>query len=128
MITPDKINQLSILIVEDEKIAQITIMAIFRRLGCKFDLAENGSQALEKFNANNYNLVLMDIGLPDMRGTQVTAEIRRNEKNIRTPIVALTGYAKSEVQTECDAAGMDAIYNKPLVGDDLQQVILQHAK
>lgn len=115
-----------VLLVEDEKIIQMVHSSLLRKLGCEVELAENGEQALKKFG-NGFDVILMDIGLPDMRGSQVAAEIRRSESGKRTPIVAVTAYTGDDIDGECTAAGMDAIYNKPVTDDTMKKILVQFA-
>lgn len=114
-----------ILLVEDEKIVQMINTLMLKKLGCQVDLAETGEEALAKFK-NGYNVIMMDIGLPDKRGTQVAAEIRRTEFGKDIPIIALTAFTGDEIDTECLAAGIDAIYNKPLNEETLKKILQQH--
>lgn len=111
-----------VLLVEDEKIIQMVHMAILKKLGCEVDLAENGEQALKQFS-KGYDVILMDIGLPDMRGSKIASEIRRSESGKRTPIVAVTAYTGDEIDNECTTAGMDAIYNKPVTDDTMKKIL-----
>lgn len=117
----------SVLLVEDEKIVQITVQRWLERLGCRVDLAENGKEAIEK-SANNYDLILMDIGLPDMSGIEAAIKIKQDALSKHIPIVAVTAYQKNEMLEECQLAGIKAVYNKPLIGEDLAGVLLRHAK
>ncbi len=121
-------KNLTVLLVVDEPIVQMVVIAMLKKLGCAVVLAETGKDALAKFSTNTYDIILMDIGLPDMRGTDVTKEIRRREVDKHTPIIAVTAYTIDEVKVECDAAGMDAIYNKPLPGETLEEILLTYAR
>lgn len=125
-VTANKTNY-SVLLVEDEKIVQMVVMGMLKKIGCNVDLAENGKDALSKYDNNHYDIILMDIGLPDMRGTDVTKEIRKSESGRRTSIVAVTGYTIDEVKDECNAASVDAIYNKPLPQASLEEILSKYA-
>lgn len=117
-------NCISVLLVEDEKIVQFTLTAMLKKFGCKVDLAATGKEALSKSTINYYDIIFMDIGLPDMRGSEVTTAIRRKETCKRTPIIAVTGYPKTEIEDECITAGIDAIYNKPLSLEQIQKILI----
>lgn len=92
-------------------------------LGCKVELVNNGQEALSKVH-HNYQLIFMDLGLPDMDGYTVTTEIRRREKGAtRVPIVVLTAYLLSEVTDKCLAAGVDAVFNKPINPEKLKNIL-----
>lgn len=118
-----EINAVKLLVVEDEQIMQIVMKAMLEKLDCKFELAQTGKEALEKANATKYDLILMDIGLPDIRGTEVASNIKRSTLNKYTSIVAVTGFSIADVEKECNAAGIIAIYNKPIYLEILKNII-----
>jgi CheY-like chemotaxis protein len=119
----DQPSKLSILLVEDNPIAQKVHRFMLERIGYSVDIAENGQQALAMSN-NKHAMILMDINLPDMTGFEVTAEIRRRNKvRKEIPIVALTTYKIEDVKENCLTAGMDAVASKPIDIQDLQQMV-----
>ena len=105
-----------VLVVEDNAIAQTVAKSILAQLGCHVDLAINGKEALSLWKQNEYDLIFMDIGLPDMDGYQVTHHIRVQEvaKNRHTPIIALTAHVGEENKQRCIESGMNAVLSKPL--------------
>jgi two-component system aerobic respiration control sensor histidine kinase ArcB len=105
-----------VLVVEDNFIAQEVARALLSVLTCTVDIASNGTDALELYDKNHYDLILMDIGLGDgMDGYEVTHHIRnKKNKSNHTPIIALTAHASEENKQRCIAAGMDAVLTKPL--------------
>ncbi len=124
-----KINSLAILLVEDDPIVQHVHIQMLNKIGYRVDIASNGSEALALFQANKYNIILMDIGLPDMNGIQIASEIRRLEKQPEyTPIIALTCYDKESIEAECKEAGIYRIENKPIKREDLQNLIQKTLK
>jgi len=125
MTTPK--NAKKILLVEDDEMAKTVHVMYLEELGYMPDIAENGQQALELAQKNQYDLILMDIGLPDMTGIDVVKKIRAGGKNQRTPIVALTGFAPEDVIASCLAAGMEKVFFKPTDATTLQQIIKQFA-
>jgi CheY-like chemotaxis protein len=125
MTTPK--NAKKILLVEDDEMAKTVHVMYLKELGYTPDIAENGQQALELAQKNQYDLILMDIGLPDMTGIDVVKKIRAGGKNQRTPIVALTGFAPEDVIASCLAAGMEKVFFKPTDATTLQQIIKQFA-
>lgn len=111
--------QSRILLIEDHPLtAQIT-RSILMKLACQVETAANGTEALEKAIAYNYDLIFMDIGLPDMNGNEVARRIRAFEAKMKryTPIIALTAHV-DENKEHCIAAGMDAVYSKPLAKEE----------
>ncbi|CEG58332.1 PAS domain-containing protein [Legionella fallonii] len=105
-----------VLVVEDNTIAQLVAKSILNQTGCSVDVASNGQEALTLWRQNDYELIFMDIGLPDMDGYQVTRHIRVQEvaKNRHTPIIALTAHVGEENKQRCIESGMNAVLSKPL--------------
>lgn len=87
-----------VLVVEDNPIAQTVAKAILAQLHCDTDIADTGKKAIELWRNGQYNLIFMDIGLPDMDGYEVTHQIRLHEITQKThsPIIALTAHAGDE--------------------------------
>lgn len=113
-----------ILLVEDDQIVQKVHRMMLEHAGYQVDLAKDGPRALELCAQNNYDLILMDIGLPGMSGLDVTSQIRRQEgEGQHTPIIALTGYTHEEDRKNCLAIGMDDVITKPIAVIELQKIV-----
>jgi len=110
-----------ILLIEDTLLIQRINLIYLRLLGCQVDLAQNGQEALAIFK-KGYDLILSDIGLPDMDGTEVIRMIRQQEGVKRTPIIALTAFDNFLIK-ECIEAGFDDFYVKPLKLEELGAVL-----
>ncbi len=114
----------NILFAENNKINQIVGLIAFNKLGYQADLAENGQEVLEKMKQKKYDIIFMDVQMPEMDGIEATVQIRKSELNDRhIPIVAMTANAMKEDRDDCLAAGMDAFLSKPFKPDDLKKVI-----
>ncbi len=113
---------LSILLVEDIELNILVATSLLEKLGHKVDCAKNGQQALEKVAAKQYQLILMDIQLPDMDGYQVTKELRRIHTDKLPPIVALTADLFTDKQYFIER-GMDDALGKPLAVEPLNRVL-----
>jgi signal transduction histidine kinase/response regulator of citrate/malate metabolism len=113
--TTDK-QEFKVLLVEDNPIAQKVAESILSKMRCAADIAETGKKAIDLWKASHYDLVFMDIGLPDMDGYEVTHQIRLQElaKKTHAPIIALTAHAGEENKKRCIDAGMNAVLTKPL--------------
>ncbi|MDF1882342.1 response regulator [Sulfurimonas sp. SAG-AH-194-C21] len=110
-------SHLKILLVEDNKSNQLFMRVIFKKVNIKFDIANDGLEAIEMFKSSKYNLVFMDENMPNMNGIKATQEILRYEKeqNLQhTPIVALTANAFRGDREKFLDAGMDGYLTKPL--------------
>lgn len=118
----------SILIVEDNYIAAKAVQTNLKLLdNCTSDIAPNGTKAIEMVQQRDYDLVLMDIGLPDINGIEVTRRIRAlNSSAAAVQIVALTGHANDiERKKEALAAGMQDVFAKPLSLPKLETLLEQ---
>ncbi len=126
-IQPVKINRsLNVLLVEDNFLNQRVVIATLEKAGHKVDLAENGRIAVEMYQKNNYDLILMDIQMPIMDGIEATKKIRSLEKeNNRFPIkiMAVTAFALERDKEQCLNAGMDDFLSKPFKPNDLLSMI-----
>ncbi len=105
-----------ILLVEDHPVAGKISKNILLELGCEVDIAENGRAALDLVEKTPYDLIFMDIGLPDMDGYQVTQQIRSHgiQEIAQIPIVALTAHVEREEKQHGLAVGMNTVITKPL--------------
>lgn len=116
---------LKVLMAEDNEINQELAKFIFEDLGWDLEIADNGLIALEKLKKNKYDIVLMDIQMPEMDGYQATLKIRNEFQPplSKIPIMAITAHAlKSEVQ-KCLDAGMDDYISKPFQVEELARKI-----
>lgn len=117
-----KLPEFRILLVEDNTINQKVAQLMIRDLGYTVDVANNGLEALSVFNANNYDLVLMDCLMPEMDGFEATRRIRSSgAAGLRTPIIAMTANAFAQDREECLAAGMTDYLSKPVRQQELQE-------
>lgn len=124
-----KLRNLNFLIVEDNVMNQKVVGAILSKHGIKFDIAENGLVACEKTAEKFYDVILMDIQMPEMDGYDATSLIRMRETELNSPkksmIVALTANATNEDRIKCLGLGMDKYLYKPFKYTDLEPVINQ---
>ena len=107
---------LRILLAEDNKINQKFATVLLTKAGHTVTIAENGHQAVDAVRHNDFDIVLMDIQMPEMGGVEATRLIRRREVETgrsRTPILAVTANAMTHQLAEYDAAGMDGVVAKP---------------
>jgi CheY-like chemotaxis protein len=125
----ENLNQISkdypfqILVAEDNLINQKLIRNIFELLGYKTDIAANGLEALSALKLKNYNLIFMDIQMPEMNGYEATGIIVERRKEDRPVIIAMTANAMQGDREKCLEAGMDDYITKPMKVDDLIRVI-----
>jgi CheY-like chemotaxis protein/HPt (histidine-containing phosphotransfer) domain-containing protein len=113
----EEARRLQVLVVDDIQINRELASALLIRHGHRVEMANNGREAVEKWAAGNWDLILMDVQMPEMDGLAATAAIRAQEaaKGLpRAPIIAMTANAMPDDVRECIAAGMDAHLAKPL--------------
>ncbi|MCD6039801.1 MAG: luxQ [Gammaproteobacteria bacterium] len=116
---------IKILLVEDNILAQKVAQSIFMDLGCQVDTAGTGKDALGLFKIGKYDLVFMDIGLPDTSGYTVTEEIRKIESDtsFHVPIIVLTAHAVEDTEVSFKNIGAEEILSKPLSKEQARNII-----
>jgi CheY-like chemotaxis protein len=120
---------LKILLTEDNTVNQRVAMRILERAGHSVVIAGNGREALYALERQAFDLVLMDVQMPEMDGLEAAALIRQNEKGTgrHIPIIAMTAHAMTGDQERCLAAGMDAYIAKPIRSRVLVQLVEEHS-
>jgi signal transduction histidine kinase/CheY-like chemotaxis protein len=115
-----------ILIVEDNPINQELAREMLLSLNCEVEICSDGLEAIGKFNAGKFDLILMDCHMPAMDGYDTTAAIRNLEQQTgrkRTPVIALTADVTAQNREHCAAAGMDDYASKQFTQQDLSDVL-----
>ncbi len=122
-------RSLRILLAEDNSLNQQVARGLLEDMGHAVTIAGNGREAVETFAKGVFDLVFMDIQMPEMDGYQATAVIREQQRRsaIRVPIVAMTAHAMSGDREKCLAAGMDDYISKPISRDRLFATIEQNS-
>ena len=108
-----KIENLKVLVVEDIELNQLLIKIILMDFGFEVDVVDNGKIAIEKLQGNKYDIILMDLQMPEMNGFEATMYIREVMKS-QIPIIALTADVTTVDLEKCIAAGMDDYISKPI--------------
>ncbi|GFO60438.1 histidine kinase [Geomonas silvestris] len=114
-----------LLVAEDDQVIRQVLVAMLERSGYQVVFAENGERAVELWEAEPYQLILMDVQMPRLNGFEATAAIRARERERggHIPIVAMTAHALKEDETRCLQAGMDAYLSKPIDFRECLQLI-----
>jgi signal transduction histidine kinase/CheY-like chemotaxis protein len=115
---------LKILLAEDNVVNQRVAMTMLGKMGHGITLATNGLEALEQWRHGDFDLILMDVQMPEMTGLEAAKQIRREEAiGTHVPIVAMTASAMSEDRDHCLAAGMDDFISKPVSSKVIEEII-----
>ncbi|MBS1635771.1 MAG: PAS domain S-box protein [Bacteroidetes bacterium] len=122
----DRLRDLKVLLVEDNKLNQFVATAILDQFGAKTVLAANGKEALEKLGKERFDIVLMDLQMPVMGGLEATRLIREQLKS-DVPVIALTANAIKGDSDKCLAAGMNDYISKPFTNIGLASKMLKYA-
>ncbi len=112
-----------ILVAEDNEINQLLARRALEPTGLEIDIASNGTEALKLAGKNAYDLIFMDLNMPDMDGISVTRTIREKESGTQVPIIALTASVAAEDIEACKSAGMNDHLPKPFKPDALHRVL-----
>ncbi|WP_422039697.1 PAS domain S-box protein [Roseibium sp.] len=112
-------DNLTILLAEDNATNQIVVSHALRSAGCDIDIANNGKEAVQAASKRDYDCILMDISMPEMDGIEATRRIRQGQRNLKTPIVALTAYSLRGDRERFLDSGMSDFLAKPVEKEDL---------
>jgi signal transduction histidine kinase/DNA-binding NarL/FixJ family response regulator/HPt (histidine-containing phosphotransfer) domain-containing protein len=113
-----------VLVAEDVETNQILMKTMFAKMGLEVTIAEDGHQALQKIQSRSFDLILMDMQMPNMNGYEATDAIR--QQGCKTPIVALTADAMKGDDQKCMDAGCDDYLAKPLNPRELQRILTKY--
>jgi CheY-like chemotaxis protein len=121
----DPTTVLRILVAEDNPVNQRLVIRLLEKRGHRVVLAVDGRQAIEALTQGSFDLVLMDVQMPEMDGLDATAIVREEEQETgkHQPIIALTAHAMTGDRDRCLAAGMDGYLVKPIRPQELDQIL-----
>ena len=114
---------MDILVAEDNDVNQLLMINILKQFGYQVDSASTGYQVLEKLKSKKYDLVFMDVQMPEMDGIEATKEIIRTYGQQHPVIISMTGFTTDDDKQQCLDAGMNDYLSKPILIEDLQRMI-----
>ena len=120
-------KKLRILVAEDVVLNQLQIKIILSDFGFEYEIVDNGKLAIEKMQTNTYDIILMDLRMPEMNGFEVTEYIRKTLKS-RIPIIALTAAITTADVSKCKKIGVDDYITKPIKENLLYSKIMELVK
>jgi len=118
-----------ILVAEDNQINQLVLKEMLLQFNITPDIAENGLEALKMAEKKEYDIIFMDIQMPEMDGIEATKRLKNNQRNIKnsnTPIIALTAYAMKEDREYFLNSGMNDFISKPIDFKQLENILLKY--
>jgi CheY-like chemotaxis protein len=126
----DLLGDIAVLVVEDNAVNQLLVKKVLQKTGCKIDIASNGLEALDCIKFKKYDVILMDVQMPEMDGYEATQHIRTKLPSpmCDVPIIAMTAHAFGSDVTRCISAGMNDYISKPFKPEDLFSKIIKHMK
>ena len=119
---------LRVLLAEDNAVNQKLAVRLLEKRGHRVTVAENGREALEALARASFDVVFMDVQMPEMDGMEATAAIREKERGTgrRQRIIALTAHAMKGDREKCLAGGMDGYLTKPIRTQQLDEILEEH--
>jgi PAS domain S-box-containing protein len=120
-------RKVRVLLAEDNKVNQVLALTVLKKRGYDVTVADNGRQAVDLVARSEFDVVLMDVQMPELDGFEATAILRAAEAETarRLPIIAVTAHAMEGDRQRCLAAGMDDYVSKPIDPDKLEGAILR---
>ncbi len=122
-----EVKNLKVLVVEDVALNQLLIKIILSDFGFEYEIVGNGKIAIEKMKTNTYDIILMDLQMPEMNGFEATEYIRKTMKS-DIPIIALTADVTSADVSKCKEFGLDDYIAKPINENQLYNKIVELVK
>lgn len=120
----DRISKLKVLVAEDSAPMRLVMKTYLGKLGIAAQFAVDGREALQKFNKEKFDLVFMDVHMPEMDGTEVVSKIRENGSTV--PVIAMTTGDNPARLKECIACGYNNFLLKPIEKDKLFQLVEEY--
>lgn len=123
-----KFPGIKVLVADDYSINLELMQAMLEMMECIVDVAEDGRRAVELCEKSLYNLIFMDLQMPEMDGYDATRAIRKLDGTHKkyTPIIAITANTLTEDRDKCLAAGLDDYISKPIRGEQLEAMLTKH--
>jgi CheY-like chemotaxis protein len=120
-------GDIKILMIEDVQIAQVAAFNLFKKLNYDVHIVTNGVKALEQVLLKHYDIIFVDLQLPDMNGFELAKTIRNIERRTpRVPMIAVTANSEQELKSKSKNAGFDDYLLKPLTIEAIRHIMFKH--
>lgn len=119
-----KLKRARIIMAEDYPMNRLLAKGLFDKWGLNLTLVNSGKELLNDLNLNSYDIILMDIQMPDIDGLEATRILRK--RGVKTPVIAITAHAFKEEQVQCAKAGMNDFLSKPFDEKDLKEKLITY--
>ncbi len=125
---PDPSGTFHVLLAEDNPVNQRVASRLLEKRGHRVQVVADGREALKALEKETFDLIFMDVQMPEMDGFEATAAIRKKEQGgkLRQPIIALTAHAMKGDRERCMAAGMDGYLSKPIRAQELDEILQRY--
>lgn len=123
-ITDSKFKSANIIMAEDYPMNRLLAKSLFKKWGLNLKIVNNGKELLKDLDTNSYDIILMDIQMPEMGGLEATKVLRK--RGVKTPVIAITAHSFKEEQLLCEEAGMNDFLSKPFEESDLKQKLVDY--
>lgn len=114
---------INVLVVEDSLMAAMGARAVLEKYHCHVDIANTGEEAVEKASQQDYDIILMDLGLPKMQGDEAAIIIKENAGDSQVKILALSAHDDLEERYRAKDSGIDRFLSKPLTGQKCELIL-----
>ncbi len=121
------LSGMKVLLAEDNIFNQAVAVEVLKKLGCDVEVASTGKEAVEAFASRKFDIILMDLQMPEIDGYEATRIIRATESSTRIPIIAQTAHAFTEDRERCIEVGMDEFISKPVTTSELLKALARFA-
>ena len=122
-ITDSNLRSANIIMAEDYPMNRLLSKSLFKKWGLNLKIVNNGKELLKELEKNSYEIILMDIQMPEMGGLEATRILRK--RGVKTPIIAITAHSFKQEQILCKKAGMNGFLSKPFEESDLKQKLVE---
>jgi CheY-like chemotaxis protein len=119
-------NEITVLIVEDLKIAQLAALSLFKKFNCKVHIAGSASKAFEQIFTRHFDIIFIDIQLPDIDGFEIAQTLRIIQRRTRIPLIAVTANSSPNLAAKSNTFGFDDYMLKPLTVEAIRHILYKH--